>query len=529
MLSKSARLTLASLTTSGLVVLAVACGDSGTTAGNKDMSSASDMSNSQSDMSTSQGDMASATAPSIAGLDVVKDFQKGGAIVKITGVNFKPGATVRFGTVSGNVTDVTTTQITVVVPANRKDATTFNNPGQVDVLVTNTDTQSATLAKGFRYYIETPAFANPIAVTGTDNGTRHVAAADLDQDGDIDLVTVNGSTVTVFANDGLGAFTKAGSSYTVGTTPFSVTVADLNGDTYPDLIVPNSGSNNLHVLINSGTKTPITFAAPKANTITGANQPQWAAVSDANNDGSLDILVVSRGTAANAANLHMLAGNKTDTFTSAAAQNTILATAAYTLVSGDFNQDGRIDVAVGHEAMLPTNPVTILLNDNRTSTPYYKTQSTNASGASNYGIAVAAFDNDTYLDLIVSNQGSNSIGLIKGSMNGTFTAPPNSVTAGGNATFNPEGISAGDVNGDGNMDAIAALNNTGVLATTGNVNYFLGNGAGGLAAAVSLPNTGAFNPTTIVTGDWNKDGRLDVAYTTRNGNGALQIRLGTGN
>jgi hypothetical protein len=81
----------------------------------------------------------------------------GGTTVTITGANFQSGATVRIGGVLANsVNVVSSTTITAVTPA--------HGAGVVDVVVTNTDTQSGTLNAGYTYTQPAPC---SFAISGT--------------------------------------------------------------------------------------------------------------------------------------------------------------------------------------------------------------------------------------------------------------------------------------------------------------------------------------------------------------------------
>src|SRR5690606_13081388 len=83
-----------------------------------------------------------------------------------------------------------------------------------------------------------------------------VAAADLNDDGDIDLAVANSSSnnVSVFLGDGNGGFSSA-ANFFAGSNPISLAIGDLNGDSDPDIVVANFGSfflGTVSVLIGNG-------------------------------------------------------------------------------------------------------------------------------------------------------------------------------------------------------------------------------------------------------------------------------------
>src|SRR5713226_9268420 len=75
----------------------------------------------------------------------------------------------------------------------------------------------------------------------------------------------------------------------VGSLPVTVAVGDFNGDGHPDLVVTNSGDNNVSVLLCNGDGT---FQVP-VNFATGAN-PWFVAVGDFNADGLQDLAVANQ-------------------------------------------------------------------------------------------------------------------------------------------------------------------------------------------------------------------------------------------
>lgn len=115
-----------------------------------------------------------------------------------------------------------------------------------------------------------------------------LAVADVNDDGQPDLISVNGVSLMVYLNGGGGTFGSAVLYPIAGASnPTSVTVADLNGDGELDAVTGNFGSNNVAVLLGNGTGS---FGAA---TVYAANLgPLDVSVADFNNDGKLDIATV---------------------------------------------------------------------------------------------------------------------------------------------------------------------------------------------------------------------------------------------
>lgn len=80
---------------------------------------------------------------------------------------------------------------------------------------------------------------------------RSMVSADFDNDTIFDIAMINqrNNTVSILLSKADGTF-QIQSTYGVGSIPFSVLANDLNNDNRPDLLVTNSGSANLFVLLN---------------------------------------------------------------------------------------------------------------------------------------------------------------------------------------------------------------------------------------------------------------------------------------
>ena len=85
-----------------------------------------------------------------------------------------------------------------------------------------------------------------------------VAVRDLDGDGHLDLAVTNrdSNSLSILLGNGAGAFRKAG-HFGVGTTPSSLVAEDFDQDELPDLVTADSGSNALSVLLSGGGRVPL--------------------------------------------------------------------------------------------------------------------------------------------------------------------------------------------------------------------------------------------------------------------------------
>jgi len=295
-----------------------------------------------------------------------------------------------------------------------------------------------------------------------------------------------------------------------GQYSYSIAEGDFNRDGIPDLAVTNTANNNLTILLGDGSGG---FTPTAKSPVTGAN-PFSVAAGDFNGDGILDLAVANFDYSGAVTTTTILLGNGDGTFTAAPASPAEGANAGF-IVTGDFNRDGILDLAVLN---IPPNSapgtVTILLgHGNGTFSP---AASSPATGDSPYALAIGDFNGDGVQDLAVTNYIGKTVTILLGNGDGTFT--PTAVSPATDS--NPTSIAAGDFNGDGILDL--AVTNYG----TSGVTILMGNGDGTFTRKASSPATGS-NPCSVAIGDFNGDGIPDLAVAN-NGGKDLTVVLGNG-
>jgi VCBS repeat protein/FG-GAP repeat protein len=419
------------------------------------------------------------------------------------------------------------------------------------------------------------------------SGSSVMAVGDINSDGKPDVVISQPGFVALFYGKGDGTFT-AGPRYVALPDYMQVSITDLDGDGNPDIVLGNSTGGIyttgccgniaqpelLQILMGRGDGTFVDSLAYNRGrygngefTVAG---PQIA-TGDFNHDGKTDALVFEpSNVGGQPSTLVMLPGNNTAALgsavtssvaliptmlispdmnkdgrpdavlagstlagpalavltnqgngTFAAEQDYVLPNTAVSLAAGDFNGDGRMDVAVGVSGGFGgsgPNGVYILFGqaNGALGLPVKIDSSFNPSG-----LAAGDINGDGRADLIVADQGffvyagspnqvSGALHVYLGNANSTFTAK----TAPTSAATNYSVAALGDLNGDGKLDLVLGGNIAGAQATsTPSVYTFLGNGDGTFkaASATALIGNYGIGSTAIALADFNHDGKLDVA------------------
>ena len=286
-----------------------------------------------------------------------------------------------------------------------------------------------------------------------------------------------------------------GSPVAAGTNPLSVAVGDFNLDGKPDLAVANVDSNNVTILLGNGIGG---FTQPAGSPVGAGTGPLSVAVGDFNLDGKPDLAVANAG-----GGVTILLGNGTGGFTQPAGSPVGAGITPISVAVGDFNLDGKPDLAVANQG---SNNVTILLGNGMGGFTQ-PAGSPVGAGTTPRSVAVGDFNLDGKPDLAVANNSSNNVTILLGNGSGGFTQPVGSPVAAGTT---PVSVAVGDFNLDGKPD-LAVANHV----ARDNVTILLGNGMGGFTQPAGSPVGAGTTPRSVAVGDFNLDGKPDLAVANR--------------
>ncbi len=346
-----------------------------------------------------------------------------------------------------------------------------------------------------------------------------LATADFNGDGIPDLAVANyGGSVSILLGNGDGTFTQpAGSPITLGNTADYVATGDFNGDGKPDLAVANGyygGAVSIFLGKGDGTFTQ----APGSPIAVGGpfDIPKAIAVADLNGDGIPDLAAANDGESYDPSTLTILLGKGDGTFAVAATKPTVGVT-PNGIAAGDFNGDGKADLAT---ANFHDNSVTVLLGSGD-GTFTQATGSPIAVGNFPWTLSTADFNRDGKADLAVSNNNyyggdSGTISILLGNGDGTFTQATGSPITMGRT---PESAAVGDFNGDGIADLAVANNGNDT------VSILLGAGDGTFTPAAVGPIFVGDFPQSTVTADFTGSGLSDLAVGNENDNVSVLLSI----
>jgi YD repeat-containing protein len=281
-----------------------------------------------------------------------------------------------------------------------------------------------------------------------------------------------------------------------------VATGDFNGDGKADMAVFSGGSGtgngSVSVYLSNGDGT---FALASGSPITINNfDPYGAVTGDFNDDGKLDLAVIDTN-----GNLAMLLGNGNGTF---ALRSPVFMDCygPVSVVVADFNRDGKLDLAVPCGNTVPNNTwgiIVLLGGGDGTFSPAFGTPILFNDGSIQAAVA-GDFNGDGIPDLATTSAGQASILL--GNGDGTFTEASGSPITVGNENM---AIATADFNGDGKADLVVGD------FYYGQVDVLWGNGDGTFHSGPKWSVGGGGGANAIVVADFNMDGAPDLAVANQ--------------
>ncbi|WP_170170494.1 T9SS type A sorting domain-containing protein [Hymenobacter perfusus] len=260
--------------------------------------------------------------------------------------------------------------------------------------------------------------------------------ADVDTDGTLDILATgfSANAVSVRLGNGNGRFSGT-TTVSVGRTPYTLAVGDVNGDGKLDLVTANTGTDVNTASVRLGDGTGQFSGSTEVGVDTG---PYDVVLADVNADGKLDLVTANtNGTAS------VRLGDGLGGFSGTTEVG--VNSGAYALALGDLDGDGDLDLVTANL----NGTASVRLGDGFGG---FSGTTTVRVGTEARGVMLGDVNNDGKLDLVTADgTGSSSVSVCLGDGAGGFA-----VGTTVNVGRGPQSVALGDLDGDGDLDLVTA-------------------------------------------------------------------------
>ena len=328
------------------------------------------------------------------------------------------------------------------------------------------------------------------------NNAYHIVSADINNDNIPDLAVTGWDVnqVTILLGNGLGGFTTT-TTLAAGVHPNFIATGNLNGIGGIDMAVTNGGGQrDITLFFNDGSGTSWTTSTlPLGN---DADVSSVVAANFTSPDSDIDLFIV-KDSGVTTDFFEVWQGNGAGLFTEITSASGNTGSQPIFVASSDLNGDAKPDMIVVNYL---GNSLTVLLG-NGDGTFSEASGSPIAVGSLPRSVSTGNLNGDAYADLIVPNIGDNTLTILLGNGDGTF-ASGMSLSVGGQ----PASAAIADFDDDGFKDIAVSRWSANTLS------IYYGNGDGTFKSTPTNVPVGT-NPFFVVAADFDRDGKTDLAVT----------------